>query len=99
ARAWASPGRAWRSIRTAPPMVLLCSAAPGRAGRPRPAARPEVPAGADEGTHWSMGADEPADRVRCWQRWQAGRDASAAARRPPSSIAKDFLGAAVTLAI
>jgi hypothetical protein len=45
-----------------------------------------------------MGAGEPAGRIRCWQRWQAGRDPSAA-RRPPSSIAKDFLGAAVTLAI
>ena len=46
-----------------------------------------------------MGSGEPAGRVGCWQRWQAGRDASAASRRPPSTIAKDFLGAAVTLAI
>jgi len=45
-----------------------------------------------------MGAGEPVGRSRCWQRWQAGRDPSAA-RRPPSSIAKDFLGAAMTLAI
>jgi hypothetical protein len=44
-----------------------------------------------------MGAGEPAGRVRCWQRWQASRDPSAP--RPPSSIAKDFLGATVTLAI
>jgi hypothetical protein len=46
-----------------------------------------------------MGPGEPAGRARCWQRWQAGRDASAAARWPRSSIAKDFLGAAMTLAI
>ena len=46
-----------------------------------------------------MGSGEPAGRVGCWQRWQGGRDASAAARRPPSSIAKDFLGATATLAI
>jgi hypothetical protein len=46
-----------------------------------------------------MGSGEPAGRVRCWQRWQAGRDPSAAPRWPPSSIAKNFLGAAVTLAI
>jgi hypothetical protein len=46
-----------------------------------------------------MGAGEPAGRVRCWQRWQASRDPSAVPRRPPSSIAKDFLGVAVTLAI
>ena len=46
-----------------------------------------------------MRPGEPAGRVRCWQRWQASRDPSAAPRRPPSSIAKDFLGAAVTLAI
>ena len=45
-----------------------------------------------------MGAGEPAGRIRCWQRWQASRDPSAL-RRPPTSIAKDFLGAAVTLAI
>jgi hypothetical protein len=44
-----------------------------------------------------MGAGEPAGRIRCWQRWQAGRDPSAA--RSTSSIAKDFLGAAMTLAI
>src|SRR2546423_7626116 len=46
-----------------------------------------------------MGAHEPAGRAGCWQRWQAGRDASAAPRRRPSSIAKDFLGATATLAI
>ena len=46
-----------------------------------------------------MGSGEPAGRARCWQRWQASRDPSAAARWPPSSIAKDFLGAAMTLAI
>ena len=45
-----------------------------------------------------MGSGEPAGRARCWQRWQAGRDPSAP-RRPPSSIAKDFLGAVMTLAI
>ena len=45
-----------------------------------------------------MGAGEPASRIRCWQRWQASRDPSAL-RRPPTSIAKDFLGTAVTLAI
>jgi len=45
-----------------------------------------------------MGAGEPAGRARCWQRWQASRDPSAPGR-PPSSIAKDFLGATVTLAI
>jgi hypothetical protein len=45
-----------------------------------------------------MGAGEPAGRIRCWQRWQASRDPSPL-RRPPTSIAKDFLGAAVTLAI
>jgi hypothetical protein len=45
-----------------------------------------------------MGAGEPAGRTRCWQRWQASPDPSAL-RRPPTSIAKDFLGAAVTLAI
>jgi hypothetical protein len=45
-----------------------------------------------------MGSGEPAGRARCWQRWQASRDPSAAARWP-SSIAKDFLGAAMTLAI
>ena len=45
-----------------------------------------------------MGAGKPAARISCWQRWQASRDPSAA-RRPPSSIAKDFLGAAMTLAI
>ena len=45
-----------------------------------------------------MGSGEPAGRARCWQRWQAGRDPSAS-RRPPSSIAKDLLGAAMTLAI
>ena len=45
-----------------------------------------------------MGAGEPAGRARCWQRWQASRDPSAP-RRPPSGIAKDFLGATVTLAI
>ena len=45
-----------------------------------------------------MGAGEPAGRTRCWQRWQADRDPSAA-RRPRSGIAKDFLGAAMTLAI
>src|SRR5215831_19157515 len=45
-----------------------------------------------------MGSGEPAGRARCWQRWQAGRDPSAP-RRPPSSIAKDLLGAAMTLAI
>jgi hypothetical protein len=45
-----------------------------------------------------MGAGEPAGRIRCWQRWQASRDPSTL-RRPPTSIAKDFLGAAVTLAI
>jgi hypothetical protein len=45
-----------------------------------------------------MGSGEPAARARCWQRWQASRDSSAAARWP-SSIAKDFLGAAMTLAI
>src|SRR6478609_2367513 len=45
-----------------------------------------------------MGAGEPAGRIRCWQRWQASRDPSAH-RRPPTSIAKDFLGAAMTLAI
>jgi hypothetical protein len=45
-----------------------------------------------------MGAGEPAGRIRCWQRWQAGRE-PAASRRPPTSIAKDFLGAVVTLAI
>lgn len=45
-----------------------------------------------------MGSGEPSGRVGCWQRWQAGRDPSAAPRRP-SSIAKDFLGATVTLAI
>jgi hypothetical protein len=44
-----------------------------------------------------MGAGEPAGRIRCWQRWQAGRDPSAARR--PFSIGKDFLGAAMTLAI
>ena len=44
-----------------------------------------------------MGAGEPAGRIRCWQRWQAGRDP--AAPRWPSSIAKDCLGAAMTLAI
>jgi len=36
--------------------------------------------------------------ARCWQRWQASREPPAP-RRPPSSIAKDFLGATVTLAI
>lgn len=46
-----------------------------------------------------MGSSEPAARARCWQRWQASRDPSAAPRWPPSSIAKDFLGAAMTLAI
>ena len=46
-----------------------------------------------------MGSGEPAGRVRCWQRWQASRDPSAAPRWRPSSIAKDFLGAAMTLAI
>ena len=46
-----------------------------------------------------MGSGEPAGRARCWQRWQAGRDPAAAARWLPSSIAKDFLGAAMTLAI
>src|SRR5262245_42072357 len=46
-----------------------------------------------------MGSGEPAGRARCWQRWQAGRDPSAAPRRPPSSMAKDLLGAAMTLAI
>ena len=45
-----------------------------------------------------MGVGEPAGRARCWQRWQASRDPSAPGR-PPSSIAKDFLGATVTLAI
>ena len=46
-----------------------------------------------------MGAGEPAGRIRCWQRWQASRDPSAVPRRAPSSVAKDFLGVAVTLAI
>jgi hypothetical protein len=46
-----------------------------------------------------MESGEPAGRARCWQRWQASRDPSAAARWPRSSIAKDFLGAAMTLAI
>ena len=45
-----------------------------------------------------MGSGEPAGRIRCWQRWQASQDPSVP-RRPPSGIAKDFLGAAVTLAI
>src|SRR5215831_10816126 len=44
-----------------------------------------------------MGTGERAGRIRCWQRWEAGRDPSAS--RWPSSIAKDFLGAAMTLAI
>ena len=46
-----------------------------------------------------MGSGGPAGRIRCWQRWQAGPDPSAVPRRPSSSIAKDFLGAAMTLAI
>jgi hypothetical protein len=46
-----------------------------------------------------MRSGGPAGRIRCWQRWQAGPDPSAAPRRPPSSIGKDFLGAAMTLAI
>ncbi len=46
-----------------------------------------------------MGSGEPAGRAGCWQRWQAGRDASARPRGRPSSIAKDFLGATATLAI
>ena len=45
-----------------------------------------------------MGPGEPAGRARCWQRWQAGRDPFGP-RRPRFSIAKDFLGATVTLAI
>ena len=45
-----------------------------------------------------MGAGEPAGRARCWQRWQASRDPSGL-RRPAFSIAKDFLGATMTLAI
>jgi hypothetical protein len=45
-----------------------------------------------------MGAGEPAGRARCWQRWQASRDESGP-RRPRFSIAKDFLGATMTLAI
>jgi hypothetical protein len=45
-----------------------------------------------------MGAGEPAGRATCWQRWQASRDPSAR-RRPPSGIAKDFLGVTMTLAI
>ena len=46
-----------------------------------------------------MGAGEPAGRARCWQRWQPGRDPSAALRWLPSSVAKDLLGATMTLAI
>jgi len=46
-----------------------------------------------------MRSGEPAGRARCWQRWQAGQDPSAAPRRPAFSIAKDFLGATMTLAI
>jgi len=46
-----------------------------------------------------MRSGGPAGRIRCWQRWQAGPDPSVVPRRPPSSIAKDFLGAAMTLAI
>jgi hypothetical protein len=46
-----------------------------------------------------MGPGAPAGRARCWQRWQASRDSSAAPRWAPSSIAKDLLGAAMTLAI
>src|SRR5215470_4889850 len=45
-----------------------------------------------------MGAGEPAGRIRCWQRWQSSRDPSAR-RRPPTTLAKDFLGASMTLAI
>jgi hypothetical protein len=45
-----------------------------------------------------MGAGEPVGRATCWQRWQASRDPSAR-RRLPFSIAKDFLGATMTLAI
>jgi hypothetical protein len=45
-----------------------------------------------------MGPGEPAGRIRCWQRWQASRDPSPL-RHLPSGIAKDFLGAAMTLAI
>ena len=44
-----------------------------------------------------MGAGEPAGRARCWQRWQASRDPSS--RRPRFSVAKDLLGATMTLAI
>ncbi len=46
-----------------------------------------------------MRAGGPAGRARCWQRWQPGRDPSAAPRWPPSSVAKNLLGAAMTLAI
>ncbi|HYA49618.1 MAG TPA: hypothetical protein VEG33_00445 [Streptosporangiaceae bacterium] len=46
-----------------------------------------------------MRSGQPEGRVRCWQRGRAGPDPSAAPPRPPSSIAKDFLGATVTLAI
>jgi hypothetical protein len=46
-----------------------------------------------------MRSGQPQGRVRCWQRWQAGLGPSTAPRRPPSGIARDFLGAAMTLAI
>src|SRR5262245_48538393 len=45
-----------------------------------------------------MRSGGPAGRIRCWQRWQAGPGPSAAPRRSPFT-AKDFLGAAMTLAI
>jgi hypothetical protein len=50
-----------------------------------------------------MGSREAA-RVRCWQRWQGSQDAPRAGgggmpQRPPRHGAKDFLGAAATLAI
>ena len=46
-----------------------------------------------------MRSGQPEGRVRCWQRGRAGPAPSAAPPRPPSSIAKDFLGATMTLAI
>jgi hypothetical protein len=50
-----------------------------------------------------MGSREAA-RVRCWQRWQGSQDAPRAGgggmpQRAPRHGAKDFLGAAATLAI
>jgi hypothetical protein len=65
---------------------------------------------AGEGTHRGMGSRDGARRARCWQRRQPGAtlvtagdldelDRPEEVHRPPPSRAKNFLGAAMTLAI